>query len=289
VAGESPAGGMFSDVQVVPSVVVTGQSPPSEMSSDVSVVTTLSVAGESPAGEMASAVFVGEESSLDLTGLEAWWKLDESSGNAIDAHTTGRDLTEFGTVGTISTAIGPARNWGSANHSNHFRQNSPIFQSNGNSFHISGWVTVDTAASRWIAGVYPTSTIGPSNRWALIYAQSVNRFRWILKDEIGSANTLIDSGITLQNNNLYFVEAFYNSSNQQGGIAVNRGLFVTGNTSGGISTGGTPGDLYIGRVEPTNLPAMLGTVKDFTFWSTLPTEERRDYLWNDGNGNTYPG
>lgn len=71
-----------------------------------------------------------------LTGLVSYYKLDEASGSALDAHSS-NNLTENGTVGTTTGIINGARS--SASTANYFSLSSPTALQNA-SVSVSFWV-----------------------------------------------------------------------------------------------------------------------------------------------------
>lgn len=90
-------------------------------------------------------------SDFPVTGLVGFWKLDESSGNAEDAHTTEEDLTDNNTVGassgqTIGSLTTTVRTFVRVN-SEHFTASSTSVLDVGiDDFSICGWLRINSGS-----------------------------------------------------------------------------------------------------------------------------------------------
>ena len=218
---------------------------------------------------------------IDLTGLLAWYKMDEASGNAIDAHSTGRDLTQFGTVGSAAGKVGNARS-NSGDSSNYFRNQESIFRGNGGYLYHTFWAYFNADGVNYISNVWSTNNSNDS-RWLVSRTGSNQGMRLIVRAD-GQALQTTTSPVA--NLTWIFVEFYLDDINKEFGLAINRGGFETTSYST-LATSGTL-DLITFRLLLISSGALNGRVDEMTFWDTPLTEARRDYLWNGGNGNTYP-
>lgn len=126
------------------------------------------------------------EDNPGITSLEAWWQLDEASGNALDSHSKGHDLTETaGTIGTLEGGrdfeLGDTEYFAKADHAD--------LSFGDETLTIGCWMKFESQAdhqapfSKWNATT--------SNKEYMIqYEQGIDRFEFRLSHD-GSTNTTI--------------------------------------------------------------------------------------------------
>lgn len=113
------------------------------MASLTTVLGTITGSGPAPANNL-------------LTGLIAYWSLDEASGTRADSHTNGFDLTDNATVGSTAGILGNAADFVAANSEYFNRADDPLLRFNINDYSISFWVNfaafpTDETGSYYIA------------------------------------------------------------------------------------------------------------------------------------------
>ena len=79
-----------------------------------------------------------------LTGLVSYWKLDESSGNAADAHAS-NTLTNNNTVGYSAAKINNGADYGAGNTNKYLRNSGDLIGNyQADIFSISLWLNITT-------------------------------------------------------------------------------------------------------------------------------------------------
>jgi hypothetical protein len=114
--------------------------------------------------------------------LISFWKLDETSGNAIDAHGS-NTLTAVASPGTAAGKIETARTFNGSSQYFSVASNASV-QVGDEDFYVAGWVYLNsvTAVNRIVVGKYNTNT-GQHRQWLLFFRGPTQRFAFI-----GSAN-----------------------------------------------------------------------------------------------------
>lgn len=229
-----------------------------------------------------------------LNSLIAYWKMDEASGNALDVHTNGLDLTDINTVTNAAGKVyATARQFVAGNQEALQRAGDDALLSTGD---------VDFTLALWIK--WPT-LVGPANHLAgkdseaaggreyrLDWLASSNRVRMRVFD--GSTQVGIATANTfgaLSTGTWYLLVGYHDSVANQVGIQVNGGTVDTAATSG------TPADTLerfsvgrCGSVVSSPSTAVIGPV---AFWKSAAggggvlTAAQRTALYNGGAGLAY--
>lgn len=224
-------------------------------------------------------------------GLKAYWSFDETSGNAIDklgVHT----LTQTG--GTIATATGKkggARDFEAADNEWFTEASSSDLGNVDEDMTIACWVNLESNVAD--QQIVSKGTDGSNDGLYIFdYQQSSARFRFRLWGA-----TAYGSGTTLPANNFgspatatwYFVLMWHDSINDQIGIQVNNGTPDTAaHTAGGHSETGA---FFIGGGYPFTTPNSFpfdGMLDECGFWKRVLTADEKTWLYNSGNGRSYP-
>jgi len=229
--------------------------------------------------------FRGQPSPL-LTNLVAWYRLDEASGNALDAHTGAYHLTQNGTVGTATGKVSGARSF-DANSSNFLSQSGSQFNFGNTTFYGAQWIYSGNTNTAIIHGVWDDG-VGANRQWFLF--QDASRYRFGITSDglFGAGNGLtVAWGSNFAINTWHLVEFYHNAATDLIGIAVNNGAFVTGSFNKGIYVGAsTP--YRVGRGANNSAPlAWNGRLDEVAIWSRMLTTDERATLWNSGNGIGY--
>ena len=171
-------------------------------------------------------------SNTFLTGLYAYYKLDEASGNAIDASVNGRTLTA-GTAGSVAGIINTARSFPGSNAAVFTGATTSLFSPGFNHFFTTFWVKVATLSqTNTDTGLLGKMTFPSDAEW-LVYYRSDNH-----KIRIGAttdSTTLIftESTTALANTtSWYFVAAGWDGTNLK--VSVNGEAYVTTSFAGPV-------------------------------------------------------
>jgi len=206
-----------------------------------------------------------------LENLEAYYKLDESSGNdRLDASGNGKTLTQQnGTVnsvaGKINNAAQPGTSW----------------------LKSSGFVSrSDMTIVCWVK---PTSGGGvdtvafKSNDFELSYNKTAQTF----KIEIWQTATNHSAvSLNVSADQWHMIVAQYRSSQNDVRISVNAGAWVTTPASG--SPKSNTNDLRLGWDGATSGPRWDRPLDEFGYWSSVLTDDDIDILYNSGAGVSHP-
>lgn len=216
-----------------------------------------------------------------LDSLISYWKLDEASGNAIDAHGT-NTLTANNAPGSSAGIIGTARTFNGTNQFFSVANNSAL-QSGNASFSLQAWVNFDTLATdQMLAGKWRISF---NNReYRLIFVGSQNRLFFQVSSAGDAAQSAIASNFgPLSTGAWYHVVGWYDSANQQIGISLN-GVVNTASHTIGVFSGGA--NFRIGVSDDQSI-FTDGLIDEVAFWKRALTADERTSLYNGGNGLSY--
>ena len=210
-------------------------------------------------------------------GLQAYYSLDEGSGNAIDAHGD-NDLGEIGTPANQSGIILSAR--GQFSNTNRFT--GDIHEIDGNTdFSHSIWINRSGAipAQRVIFGL--SSSAGEMYyNWRLEVGASIKIY---IGENAGSSDS-VTTAYTLPNNIWTHLVFTYNSTDSTGTVYVNGAANGTVVKPGA----GTPfGTFYVGmNSDAAGAPV---TFDEIGVWNRTLTQAEVTTLYNSGSGTAYPG
>jgi hypothetical protein len=219
-----------------------------------------------------------------LTDLIAYWKLDESSGNAIDAHDD-NDLTQTNDPGTATGILNDARDFE--------RGSSELFSIADNDdlsvgdidFTISAWVKLENKAADEM--VIAAKSSGSQGDYFLEYNNDADRFRFLVFTGLGfsgSASVLADTLGSPAEATWYFVVAWHDAAANTLNIQVNNGTADTTSHSGGVNN--NAGTLFFVGGDPfTNY--WDGLIDEVGFWKRTLTSGERTSLYNSGSGLAY--
>lgn len=228
---------------------------------------------------MMTSVRAMVNSSL-LTDIEAYWKLDESSGTLIDATGHGNDLATsnsptYGAAGKINTGITFLRT-STQYASMSFRS---IFSAgNNNKFSVSAWVNLtDLVATQTILScLVDTITSG----WMFAISNEGKMLFLLSASTLSISNTVLSLGVW------YHVCVTFDGVNVK--FYLNGSLDYTNTGTLSPATGCTIG-LGLGKsATGTNKFYGSGTYDEVGFWSRDLTATEALLLYNAGAGNSYP-
>lgn len=225
-------------------------------------------------------------SSTLNSGLIAYWKLDEASGNATDSETTGtaQDLTDNATVTSAAGKIGTARQFTSASSEWLSRTDGADLSTGNIDYTVAAWVYLDTkGAVRDIIGKW--NSVG-QREYILLYNNTGDRFEFFVSGNGTSGQVTVVGASTFGSPSTatwYLVIAWHDSVNDQIGISVDAGAADTAaHTTGSFDSTTTFGIGY--RAEGTSY--MNGRIDEAGFWKKVLTSGERTELYNGGSGKT---
>lgn len=222
--------------------------------------------------------------------LLAYWKLDESSGNATDASGNGRTLTNHNTVAYTTALRANGADFGAANTNKALARTGYVGTDGAMS--VSLWVKLNAEIASGSWGLFVNAT--ESTSLELYYEYNGGTRRLVARRARNFlANADINKTITLGTANWYHVVITYDGSQMV--LYVNAAgetpLSTSGNGSSNWSPGG--GGTSLGCVIDANNPgtrsAFASVLMDETaLWQRALTGAEITQLYNSGLGTSYP-
>lgn len=222
------------------------------------------------------------------TSINAYWKLDESSGNASDS-VGSITLTNNGTTPFATGKINNGADFGNPNTTKYFT--------------TSNTLGIDGGAISYAFWMKPAalSPIGDDYRLfeQINTASSKTAYRFICKDTSGTrkivfnrlamnvANVDIDYNITMTTGTWYHIAYTYDGSTMRGYVNGSEVGNNTGSGNGNLATGYNPG-VHIGADNGGSGQAFDGMMDEIGVWSRALTAGEVSQLYNSGSGLQYP-
>ncbi|MBI2018940.1 hypothetical protein HYS96_04535 [Candidatus Daviesbacteria bacterium] len=213
-----------------------------------------------------------------LTSIQAYWKLEEASGNRADS-VGSNTLTDNATVTQATGKIGNAAQFTSANSEYlSINDNASLSVGSGVSVSMAAWVYLDATgtAAKIISKWGPN--VGEKD-YDLYYTGT--RFEGAVRnlaDDTGTSRTATTFGAPSANT-WYFVVFWYDDTADTLNIQVNDGAVDSTSYSGGVQDG-TYG-VQIGSLRGTS-QFWNGRIDALGFWKKALTAEERTALYNGG-------
>jgi len=213
-----------------------------------------------------------------LDNLISYWKLDEASGNAIDAHGT-NTLTAVNAPGSSAGKIGNARSFNGVNQAFNLTSNSSVQVSNQD-FTFCYWVNFAGGTAQDCI----SKDDGGANREYICGRGFDLAMRFLLWNASGTLVQLSASTFgAVATGQWYFIANWHDATADTMHISVNGVENSAAITNGGRALSalfaiGNRGNL----AAPTN-----GLIDEVGFWKRLLTPTERTALYNGGNGLSY--
>ena len=242
------------------------------------------------------------------TNLVSYWNLDESSGNALDAHST-NDLTEttdsaaipgsqseqFGIpAASVEITSLPTGSRKSIDNSSYLRGNASGVRFPGHQpFSITGWLRSDDLISNtFIMGTQGENSSFENQFWfdyTISGSSTLNtrkyhpRFR-VSDDGTTSSVTSVTSDYSVERSQWDFLHAYHDPDTDVIGIQINDQEIFTTTFSTGLASGSGSLSLFGSPISSTNNIRHLSKVG---LWRKLLTSQELTFLYNGGNGRNY--
>lgn len=219
-----------------------------------------------------------------LTNLISHWKLDETSGNALDAHGSNTLAETSGTIDSATGKVGNCRDF-EAGDTEHFEIADNADVSVGDfDFEFSCWVNPESLANGCgVLGKW--NATGTGSEYALLYFSG--RFVFAAQNPSNAqvnvfANTFGAPAI----GTWYFLTCGYDATADQLFITVNAGARDNASLAGGVRNGTNP--FVVGDYISNGLQPWDGLIDEVSLRKGLLTAGDRTQLYNSGNGLAYP-
>jgi len=221
--------------------------------------------------------------------LVSYWKLDEASGDAIDAHGT-NNLTDNASVGAGTGKINGARDFEDTN-SQYFRKASNSSLQTGDiDFTFTAWVNFESLSviHRIVSKFGNTAA---TNEFVLGWDVVSSRFQFAIQENGGSIKVAqADNFGAISTATWYFVAAWYDHTNDTANISINDG--TPNQTTSVLGPAATDAGFNMGclftAVDTVPIQFMDGLIDEAGFWKRLLTAGEITRLYNGGSGLAYP-
>lgn len=221
--------------------------------------------------------------------LISHWKLDETSGNATDAHGS-NTLTDNNTVTTAAGKIGTARQFTAANsESLSHADNADLSLGTDTPFTWALWVYPDT-----ITGVHTLvakwggagSAEVREYHLQIIFNATANYVQFSIGNGASSVTLQTFPNAVLTVGAWNFIVAWHDEVANTVNIQVNNGTVYSGSWSGGTFDG--TGTMALGRNGSFGSQYFDGRLDSVSFWKRVLTSGEKTTLYNGGAGLDYP-
>ena len=214
--------------------------------------------------------------SFPTSGIQAYWKLDESSGNAADA--TGNGNTGVNT--SVTYGAGALNNCGIFNGSALLDcGSSSTLANNVTGYSVSAWLQIaDHTQTQFYIADWGTTPSGNEN--FAIWTNGGADFGTRFSDSAGTYYTS-NSGVTPTNNTWYHVVATYN------GISLIIYVNGTAHSQAVTAVPHVGGDFQIGARGNSSLN-LNGKIDEVGVWNRALSSTEVTTLYNSGTPLAYP-
>jgi hypothetical protein len=257
---------------------------------DIAAPGTASVTVQNPGGASNALPFTitaPPPSPALLTGLVAYWNLDEASGTT-RVGSVGFNLSDVNTVGSTTGKVGNAADFETSQdaHLGATDAAASVVDFSGNQdFTIAFWARFESQpGTMFIINKYRSDVAQRSYR--IDYLASADDFLFTVSGN-GMAFTDIATTANVGLATWYFVVAWHDASADTINISINDGTAnSTAHTTGVFNSNA---NFVIGaRHDNTTTQTFDGLVDELGIWNRVLTPAERTQLYNSGNGVTYP-
>lgn len=219
-----------------------------------------------------------------LTGLVAYWALEEASGTRADATGRGNTLSPTNAPGNAAGIVSNGLSLLAGSSQYVSRASTTDLQTGAIDFTYAGWVKLTAKTSfRMIASKY-----GAGAAETLLYYDTSDRFAFqtYTLAEVSLGNAKANTFGSPSTGVWYFLCAQQVAAGPTLKISVNNGAFDSVTPTGTPSAGS--GVFQIGAYRGGTLPNGDMTIDEFGIWKRILTGAEITALYNAGAGRTYP-
>lgn len=220
-----------------------------------------------------------------LYGTTAYWKLDESSGNAVDSSAGGYTLTNNNTVAYASAVINNGADFGTANTNKSLSIINDLTITGGSAT-LAGWFKMRTEIASGQQSFFRQIDGGTHTSYQIFYDYNggTRRLRF-QRTKYSVADQQADYTTTLGTSNFYHLVLTYDGATITGYV---NGSSVGTVAASGSGSSGDPGDSFvIGDSYGGGLSASC-YADEVGIWSRALTSGEVTSLYNSGTGIQFP-
>lgn len=222
-----------------------------------------------------------------IDNIVAYWKLDESSGNAVDSTGNGYTLTNTGSMAYAAALI---NNGANPDANGKYLSNSSVLGfTNTTNFSISFWVKLasDNTNDRDMFALWQNGNpTGWYFRGLYEYNGGTRRLRFFRS---GSTVTFLDINGNIGDNTWYHIVFTYNGSSGAMKLYKNVATTTTGGASTGTGNVGVSTQFNLTDTAGSGFAATInGLVDETGVWNKVLSDAEVTELYNGGAGLAYP-
>lgn len=238
------------------------------------------------AGRSIGAVLGGSQRAASnglLTGLVAYWKLDEASGNAIDAHSNALTLTAANAPGSAAGKIYATARTGNNSNQYFYRASEAALQLGDIDFALAAWIWPADEQNNAICAVYGTVQ---ANR-SILFNINAGNCGFYCTNSGGTQSSAIAAGIDTFAWSLCM--AWHDATANKIYVQIDDGTPVESAHSGGARVSTDAWTIAALTENAFSIP-LNGRIGPVAMWKnrTLSAADRAA-LWNGGAGLAYSG
>jgi hypothetical protein len=218
-----------------------------------------------------------------LTNLTSYWKLDESSGNALDANST-NVLIDNGTVGaTAGGIINGARTFNGSTQYFNVASNASL-DVGATDFSFTCWVKLTTVAS--LQALISKRAGGAAGQYVLYYDNGTSRFDFFVYNGTTFIGATANTFGLPSTGTWYFLAVVVDDTAKTIKISVNAGAQDT-SASYTTSIPSRTDAFQIGAEQIVAQNFLNGAIDEVGFWKRKLTTAEITQLYNSGAGYAY--
>lgn len=260
--------------------ITTAHSAQTGLSSEKSAATSLARTHSAQTGLVLSDSPAWERNGL-LTNLIGYWAGNEASGNLVDAHTNGLDLTDNNTVDSDTGLVYPtARSFTRANQEYFERADEALISTGDIDFTWAFWIRLNSylymrPVEKWAPGAHD---------YVVEHEVPANKFKMAVGSG-GVAVGTVTSTTAISLATWYLVVAWHDAANDMVYIQVNDGTVDSDSTNAPAGDAGNA--LHLSGSAAWG--CLDGRCGPWMFWKGILTATQRTALYNGGAGLQYSG
>lgn len=224
---------------------------------------------------------LSEGASSLITGLRAYWKLNEASGTRA-SEVNSLTLTDNNTVGSAAGKIGNAAQFVAASSEYLSHADDALFSFTA-SYTFSLWVYLNSAPGAGTQFCLIGKDDGAGREYQIVRDADADSWRLY---HFGSGGLKIaEKTVVAATSTWYHILADYDSDTQVASIAVNNG--AAGTVASATALTDTTSIFALGATS-TPSAYLDGRLDEVGLWARVLTSNERAQLYNGGAGVTYP-
>lgn len=218
-----------------------------------------------------------------LTSLAFYLKLDESSGDAIDATGSLTNFTDTNSVGSASGKINTARQFTNASNNYLTHADATPLSMGDIDFSFSMWI--NPGASFGDLVVFRKDDLGTNREYGLYFISAkLNFYAFHTSGGVGEGR--VQNNATITASTWYHVVGIHDAGANTLSLIVNDGTPASISHTGGAIDGTAP--FGLGGDVNSAVNNWNGLIDEFGLWKRVLTAGEVTELFNAGAGFTYP-